>query len=668
MRHALLLPALLISLAPADAAAQVPFKARRFIAVLKPTATSCPAVQAGQVQLLRAALFPTAKTHRMGRYCVYAHPQGVLMPAPEHPAFLRVDPDLDVLLPQAEALASNPDYRRALTDAHLASLGGSFGGPHAQSIYTTAQGLPRLAIVDTADQRGEYDGSGARKHGLAMGMLAEQIRCPAPIPMNPPSSSAVKCRALTSFVQAFPNASNAVDRLRWPALDVPNHTLGSLGTVAQAVVTTLPASPNTPVVINLSLGWEGEVAGRIYRLAEDQHSTLRNAPSTDIPAPVQAAHAALLYASCRGALVIAAAGNNLGGACEQTGPLEPAAWESFPAPNASQCAAILSPVQPVVPPDPTGPTPGPLLYAAGGILDDGAPLPISRVGGTPPRVAPSFMAVAAGRTDPWTGTSVSAAVLSGLAAAVWTYEPTWTAHQVIAWIDGANLRSGPTIDFASPIADQRAVRLSGSRTRNRLCSVAPQVPGCHQSSGTLADGGEQLAAVLTAVQASTPDITSIPHRPRHVHRKSRCGSAVTTTSYANTTEAANPPGPPLPWARPQPPTPICPACPIRSSKLMLFLNAEQQGNFPQDPPGTLKLWSPTLEFLIDGKYGRVILPNMTIAGPREIELAPYALSFGKFQMTMAAALAQVSTGTLTVLVKDASGALVTAESVVQVVP
>jgi hypothetical protein len=66
------------------------------------------------------------------------------------------------------------------------------------------------------------------------------------------------------------------------------------------------------------------------------------------------------------------------------------------------------------------------VYAAGGVTADGQPIPVARPGSTPPRVVQAFQAVAGAgtrQTDAWTGTSVAAAALSGLAASIWTHAP-----------------------------------------------------------------------------------------------------------------------------------------------------------------------------------------------------------------------------------------------------
>lgn len=676
MRLRVLLTALLLAPlgSPATAQAALPTQARRFIAVLTPTATNCPKISPTRQPLgpepksfISSHLFPNAKTHRLQRYCVYTEVNGLVTAAPSHPDFVRIDPDLDVVLPQADMLADDTQVRRVLSAAYLASLGGTFGGTYAQPIYNTMTNLPKLAIVDTASERVTYAGAVTAKHGLAMAFLAEEVRCPG---LQNNLLTAAKCRSLTRFYQAFPNQDDTQEPAVKPALAVKNSGLGSLGTVAGAIVrATTQSQTTTPVVVNLSLGWDHvEFAGQPYALTDPEHQQMIAAPNASIPAPVQAAHAALLYASCRGALIIAAAGNNVGGACNQTGPLEPAAWESLAAPSPTQCAAILAPTAPVSPPLPS-PSSGRLVYAAGGIMDDGRPLPISRVGGTPPRVVPAFMAIPASKTDPWTGTSVSAAVLSGIAAAVWTYKPTWTAHEVIAWLDGISPHSGPKIDYPNPLASQKSARIAGAATRQALCQVTNTAPGCATpgTTGIVPNTDAAFAALLTTTQTTLPDSTRVMPvgvLPHQIQRTTTCGAAATVTYYG-----AAPPQtpPPLAWARPQPATPICPACPVKGTKLLLFPNPEHQSNFPSDN-GNIKILKPTLEFQVNGSYPSLTLPDMTIEGPLEIDLSPYSMRVGKGTMTMATVLSLVKAGTLTILVKDATGTLVPAVSVVQVVP
>lgn len=150
---------------------------------------------------------------------------------------------------------------------------------------------------------------------------------------------------------------------------------------------------------------------------------------------------ALVYASCRGALVIAAAGNNPGYS-NLAGPMSPAAWQRFPAPDENTCNRLGLDREPES-------RPAPLVHAVGGVDGDDWPIAVTRVGSRPPIVAPASLLVgfpeslrdgygAAGcdrppckPSFPITGTSVAATVASSAAALVWAAHPEMSAGAVM---------------------------------------------------------------------------------------------------------------------------------------------------------------------------------------------------------------------------------------------
>lgn len=181
------------------------------------------------------------------------------------------------------------------------------------------------------------------------------------------------------------------------------------------------------LVLNLSLGWDGALIGGL------------DEKEKDTPLAVQAVYAALEYAAWRGVLVVAAAGNSRLGPQPGSGPLLPAAWETRVSPW------------------------GPLVYAAGGVQSDGRTLSNARQKGTPSRVAYAEQAVVTtpkpnnqpnnqpnNRTAIYTGTSVSAAVLSSVAAAVWNFRPDLSARELMELIDRSGDDLGRPADFFYP--------------------------------------------------------------------------------------------------------------------------------------------------------------------------------------------------------------------------
>ena len=172
------------------------------------------------------------------------------------------------------------------------------------------------------------------------------------------------------------------------------------------------------LVLNLSVGWDGELFGG---LREEQIAEMR--------AGSQAVYWALRYARDLDVLVLAAAGNACKGRSE--GPLLPAAWEEE-APGDEACGGH--------------PAQGPLVYAVGGVDERGIALANARLRAMPPRAAYGREGVVPAltpghSTNMYTGTSVATAVVSSIAAIVWDTLPDRSSHQIMDLLEqsGENL-------------------------------------------------------------------------------------------------------------------------------------------------------------------------------------------------------------------------------------
>lgn len=137
----------------------------------------------------------------------------------------------------------------------------------------------------------------------------------------------------------------------------------------------------------------------------------------------------LRNASCLGVLVVAPAGNATG----SIGPLIPAAFETMKAPSSSECQGPIAAAAAKLPTSSS-----PLVYAVGAIDARDQPLQPTRPFAQP-RLAAYGMAVSARvgtagerpYTAPFSGTSMATAIVSGVAAAVWTVQPTLDPHAVM---------------------------------------------------------------------------------------------------------------------------------------------------------------------------------------------------------------------------------------------
>ncbi|MES1205862.1 MAG: S8/S53 family peptidase [Pseudomonadota bacterium] len=177
------------------------------------------------------------------------------------------------------------------------------------------------------------------------------------------------------------------------------------------------------LVINLSLGWD-PIKALLY---PRPYVATQNPPLNPMVGRIRAL---LENASCRGALIVGAAGNPTG----TEGPIFPAGFEELPAPDAKTCAkrGLASPS--------SGATArreyAPLIHAVGAVDNADQRLMVNRRWGQPRLSALGLNVMVPGAatpyTAPFTGTSVSAAIVSGIAAAIWSVKPQLDAAGVIA--------------------------------------------------------------------------------------------------------------------------------------------------------------------------------------------------------------------------------------------
>jgi len=387
---------------------------------------------------------------------------------------------------------------------------------------------------------------------------------------------------------------------------------------------------------------------------EEQHTGLLEKPSANVPASVQAVHAVLVYAGCFDALTIAASGNNTGAPCEQQGVMAPAMWERYPMPSPEVCQQLFGDE---LPPRRTGDeavesAASSLVYAAGGVTAYGLPIPMARPDSTPPRVVLAFQAVVGAgqrQTDAWTGTSVAAATLSGIAASIWTHNPALTPAQVIGLITS----SGEHTDLLVAPPLEGDVRLiTGYAAFDRLC----ELPGATCTNPYL--------------EATPPDHVSPQINTSNPTDELQCTATATSCSGeivsvygcgeagAATTDVPAP----SPWLRPQPDIPYCP---VRGGKLTLSLN-------PDHSASNSVIDNLVFEFsLANGSYVRASLGPITVdPDDPDVDLADYRISVGNTTQSLAAALTanNVTSATLGFYLVDNAGRRTRATSAVPVGP
>ena len=341
---------------------------------------------------------------------------------------------------------------------------GEMVGPELARHFLAQAGGPPVALAGAPSVRltfidSQPDGEGApstppvgSQHGYTLAHLARALVCPA----DAPCAVEIASRRALSYDRFQPDGT---------LLPLPASKAGHLGLVsdlAQAIVVEVlhwrkPGSPRH-LILNLSLGWDGEL---LHKLKHD----LKTRKVEELEPSVQAVYNALRFARKSGVLVIAAAGNRRGGQTKSNWPLLPAAWE-LRRPSFLPFAFCRKPV-----------------YAVGGVDWQGLPLPNARSGGHPRRVAYGDHAVAdvgsKEQTAILTGSSVSTAVVSSVAAAVWHLRPELQPAEVLRLIG----RSGDPLETRADFYAWRKIwplswLLPAPETRRvSLCKAVKQACG-----------------------------------------------------------------------------------------------------------------------------------------------------------------------------------------------
>jgi hypothetical protein len=319
-------------------------------------------------------------------------------------------------------------------------------GGHLQT--SVARARIDIAIPDTVSAEVAATGrTPAHIHGQVVGAIITDIACPERHP---------NCVTNVRHSLAMPrrDGHSAPD---W----VEGGDRGTRGDVALAIYAAVEgwrerrldnpaASPR--LVLNLSLGWE-----------PDNHEL----------APSQALLAALRFASCNGVLVFASSGNDPRRRANHNGPLEPARYETAPAPDAAECRALgFTPLAeheyPVF-----GASEKPLVWAVGGVDANDSPLLDARSESMPRIVAPALDGLAMRTngelTRGLTGSSIAAAVASGTAALIWSYRPELRPDQIVDIIYHSGWDTNEMADFG----------LDMPATIHRVSVCAALARACH---------------------------------------------------------------------------------------------------------------------------------------------------------------------------------------------
>ena len=340
------------------------------------------------------------------------------------------------------------------------------------SLPSTGPPNVRITFLDS-EPDGALSFTDHRSHGYALGHLAHEIVCNG------------SCSATIWNSRALGYDGKSPDPLSETQAGYVG-ALSELGPkILQAIGEWKLAGDTEHLVLNLSIGWDGEIPINGGKADLDAHSFSALDPA------VQAVYVALRIAARNHVLVIAAAGNRRGGSLHDSNwPILPAAWELH---RFSHRRAKL-------------------VYAVGGVDWQGLPLPNARTKGLPRRVAYGDHATAmvnGAPTDVYTGSSVSAAVVSSVAAVVWSLRPELRPEQVMRLIDRSAIPTPQRVraDFYRGGKAPRIHEVS-------LCAAVKKAwrGRAYGSIGTAVSGcarPDWQPPVLSGVLPGEPSVTSV---------------------------------------------------------------------------------------------------------------------------------------------------------------
>ncbi len=381
---------------------------RRWIGLMKKGLSQCPPADGWSADSLTSGFhFDPQLLQESGldRFCVYTNvdPSKPLEPLPA--GLVKAERDRMDL----SAMATHVPSTGALNDASWRILTDRFLDQAGQA-HLARTDVPhvRLVFIDS-HPTGEWPLPPPLPdqpwHGYTMAHFAHRIACGG--------GNSCPIVIATRLALRYPAYAPDMPIPRPSAASESGGRLGLVSDLALAISNEVgrweSSQPKTKLVLNLSVGWDGELQGK------GSIPDLKSRRKSKLEPSVLAVYDALRYAARRGVLVIAAAGNRQRPGTG--GPVLPAAWELY-RPSRMPFGLCRKP-----------------LYAMGGVDWQGLPLANSRPGGRPRRAAYGDHAIvetgepAAAPGGPeestlvYTGTSVSAAVASSIAAVLWDLRP-----------------------------------------------------------------------------------------------------------------------------------------------------------------------------------------------------------------------------------------------------
>ncbi|MCH9686361.1 MAG: S8/S53 family peptidase [Deltaproteobacteria bacterium] len=467
---------------------------------------------------------------------------GALSNIQSHPNILDTAPDCNAVLEQGTS-ALTPAVEHYLRDMFYDQIGKVDADALLLPSGESSEQYRSPVLVGVIDTMPTSEPSDPRsEHGENMARIATDVACP---------SGETGCAVTVERTLGMPRYGGGyIDTTNGGFMGTHSDLAAAIMEQVQRWRFQYPAT--TPLIINLSVGWEPHVFGG----------------NEVVPPPrVAAVRTALEIASCHGALIIASSGNET--ALCGVGPMLPAAWEQRAAPDVTRCSDLGIPTA-----SPSG-LYRPLVHAVGGLDTAEAPMPGSRDGGNPRLAAAATYGVAGGSnlTTGLTGTSVSAAVVSGAAALVWSYAPALTAHEVMDIIYASGEPLNRWADFTlTPALTPLAHELNVCAALEAACQSPNTCPplGLNCSTGAVSVNPGIAVALADKVPAS---IIADPVFNPAQECALECGVPVYAASDGQDPCTSTTVPPSAYYTSPQPNSPPCPACTLSGEEVHASLDS-----------------------------------------------------------------------------------------------
>lgn len=391
------------------------FAGTAIMTVLSEVPTKLPPLDAQQdpkIKIAPVLSIPSAPTKTLCAYTWNGNPDAV---PPHGPGGTAVKDYPAISVHAAPGASEWAKFRNAMTHARTGAL-----RTKQQRAAYTARGKVRVAVIDAVKVE-PGKAPVLSQHALDVRNTIGEVTC----------EMSNLCGVDFKFYAGIPLGTFG-DTIHDESGENGSYaTKGQLARqIDQAVEDWRKEAPHLPMVINLSLGWSGCWNPKPPNAEEGKQQEPRYDPTEH-----DLVWHAIYKASCSGALVVAAAGNEdavqgcpPGSLRELATPFEAARLHSFPArwanlsrrPEREQCAQY----QVSTDPNKTGP----VVLAVGAVDERDAKLGLSAQDAT--LVAFGNATAFKGSDHVFSGTSASTALVSGIAAALWVAKPELSTAEV----------------------------------------------------------------------------------------------------------------------------------------------------------------------------------------------------------------------------------------------